>query len=76
MYLTAQGSPWNSVSDSIMTQNVHLVNAKDLRDRVLQLPIKDGCYTSQDPTIELIGSMAQDFLIAYHLGRLAGHRSE
>ncbi len=76
MYLTAQGSPWNSVSDSIMTQNVHLVNAKDLRDRVLQLPIKDGCYKSQDPTIELIGSMAQDFLIAYHLGRLAGHRSE
>jgi hypothetical protein len=59
---------WSSVSDSTLKRNIHLVDAAQILDKVSQLPIKQWNYKSQDPTIEHVGPMAQDFWRLFHLG--------
>jgi trimeric autotransporter adhesin len=66
--LPAGGSSWTTLSDSTKKQNIRLVDTKDVLNRVAQLPIKQWSYKSQDPSIEHIGPMAQDFYRLFSLG--------
>ena len=51
-----------------MKRNLRLVDTKRILDNVAQLPIKQWGYKSQDPSVEHIGPMAQDFYKLFHLG--------
>ncbi|MBU0508785.1 hypothetical protein KKH27_08115 [bacterium] len=44
------------------------MDTRDILTRVSQLPIKQWSYKSQDPSIEHIGPMAQDFWNSFHVG--------
>ena len=66
--LSAGGGSWNSVSDSALKRNIRRVDTRDVLDRVSRLPIKQWSYKSQDPSVEHIGPMAQDFWSAFHVG--------
>jgi hypothetical protein len=66
--LTAGSSAWQSVSDSTRKRNARLVNTKVVLEKVLQLPIKQWSYKSQDPRVEHMGPMAQDFWRLFHIG--------
>jgi hypothetical protein len=66
--LPAGGSSWTTLSDSTKKRNLRLVDTKDVLDKVFQMPIKQWSYQSQDPSIEHIGPMAQDFWNLFHVG--------
>lgn len=66
--LTAGSSAWTSISDSTMKRNKRLVEGKEILSRLMSLPIKQWSYKSQDPSIEHIGPMAQDFYAIFGLG--------
>ena len=66
--LPTGGSSWLTVSDSTKKQNIRLVDTKTVLDKVALLPIKQWSYKAQDPSIEHIGPMAQDFWNLFHLG--------
>ena len=67
-YIPGGGSNWYYITDSTMTRNLRLVDTKSILDNVAQLPIKQWSYNSQDPSIEHIGPMAQDFYKLFHFG--------
>lgn len=66
--LNPGGSTWIGVSDSTKKRNIRLVDTGKILEKVAQLPIKQWSYKSQDPSIEHIGPMAQDFYKLFHLG--------
>jgi len=66
--LAAGGNAWVAVSDSTKKRNIRPVDTKQILEKVSQLPIKQWSYQSQDPNIEHIGPMAQDFWKLFHLG--------
>ena len=66
--LAPGASAWASVSDSTMKRNARLVNGTEILDKVINLPIKRWSYKAQDPSIEHIGPMAQDFYAAFGVG--------
>ena len=66
--LAAGGGSWSTISDSTKKQNIRLINTEEILDKVAQLPIKQWSYKSQDPSVEHIGPMAQDFYKLFHLG--------
>jgi hypothetical protein len=68
MTMAAGGSGWVAVSDSTKKQNIRLVDTETVLDRIAQLPIKQWSYKAQDPSIEHVGPMAQDFWNLFHLG--------
>jgi hypothetical protein len=61
-------SAWTAVSDSTLKRNIRLVDTRDVLDRVSRLPIKQWSYKAQDPSVEHIGPMAQDFWSLFHIG--------
>jgi trimeric autotransporter adhesin len=67
-YIPAGSSGWNNVSDSTKKRNIRLIDAKDILNKVANLPIKQWSYQAQDPGIEHIGPMAQDFWKQFHVG--------
>ncbi len=66
--LAAGGNTWLVISDSTRKRNIRLVDTKEVLEKVSQLPIKQWSYISQDPSIEHIGPMAQDFWNLFHIG--------
>ncbi len=66
--IAAGGNSWTSVSDSTKKRNIRPVDTKSVLERVRALPIRQWSYKSQDPSIEHIGPMAQDFWNAFQLG--------
>jgi hypothetical protein len=66
--LSPGSSVWMSASDSTLKRDLRLVDTKLILDKVSQLPIKQWSYKSQDPSIEHIGPMAQDFWKLFHVG--------
>lgn len=66
--LAAGGSSWLTISDSTKKQNIRLVDTRDMLSKVRSLPIKQWSYKSQDPSIEHVGPMAQDFYNLFKLG--------
>jgi len=69
MYLSAGGSGWNAVSDREMKDNIRPVDVKEVLNRLAEVPISQWSYKTQDPSIEHIGPMAQDFYKAFGLGQ-------
>jgi hypothetical protein len=67
-YLAAGGSTWTSVSDRAMKDNIRPVNVRDVLNRLSSVPISRWNYKAQDPEIEHMGPMAQDFYAAFGLG--------
>ena len=68
--LAARGSVWTAVSDSTLKRNIREVDGEDILHKLTQLPIKQWSYKSQDPGIEHIGPMAQDFYAVLVLGKV------
>ncbi|HOY30933.1 MAG TPA: tail fiber domain-containing protein [Bacteroidales bacterium] len=66
--LAPGGSSWSSVSDSTLKRNIRPVDGKEILDKLVQVPISRWSYKAQDPSIEHIGPMAQDFYAAFGLG--------
>ncbi|MGH2614268.1 MAG: tail fiber domain-containing protein [Thermomicrobiales bacterium] len=56
------------ISDRNLKTNVGSVDPTDMLQRVRDLPISTWNYTSDDPSIRHIGSMAQDFAAAFGVG--------
>jgi len=66
--LAPGANAWVGVSDSTKKRNIRLVDGKDILAKVAQLPMNQWSFKSQDPSIEHIGPMAQDFYRIFHLG--------
>jgi hypothetical protein len=66
--LAAGSGAWTSLSDSTTKRNRRDVDTKTILDKVNALPIQQWSYKSQDPCIEHIGPMAQDFWKQFHVG--------
>lgn len=59
---------WESLSDRYAKINLTPVDSREILDRLLTIPIHRWSYSRQDPTIQHIGPMAQDFYAAFGLG--------
>lgn len=68
VYLPANGNAWQTKSDSTLKRNIRPANGKEILDKLSGLPISQWSYRAQDPSIEHIGPMAQDFYAAFGLG--------
>ncbi len=66
--LAAGAGAWASVSDSTLKRNARLVVGEEILQKLARLPIKQWSYKSQDPSVEHIGPMAQDFYGLFRLG--------
>jgi hypothetical protein len=55
-------------STSTLKRNRRNVNTQIILDKVMSLPIQQWSYKAQDPSVEHIGPMAQDFWRLFHLG--------
>ena len=66
--LPASSTAWSALSDSTMKRNIRLVDTREMLDKVNRLPIKRWSLKTQDPSIEHIGPMAQDFWALFHVG--------
>jgi len=73
--LPANGSAWVSRSDRSMKRNIRPVDGKDILSKLAHIPISRWSYKAQDPQIEHIGPMAQDFYSAFGLGEDDKHIS-
>jgi len=66
--LAPGASAWGVASDSNLKRNIRLVDGKEILSKVARLPIKRWSYKAQDPSIEHIGPMAQDFYPLFKVG--------
>jgi hypothetical protein len=66
--LAPGASSWASVSDSTKKRNARLVDTKEILEKLTSLQIKQWSYKAQNPSIEHIGPMAQDFYNTFGLG--------
>jgi hypothetical protein len=66
--LAPGGGSWSSVSDREAKENLELVDARQVLDRVCALPISTWNYKAQDDSVRHMGPMAQDFHAAFGLG--------
>lgn len=62
------GTTWVDVSDRNAKKDFHAVNALNVLDEVLQLPVETWQYTNDTPTVRHIGPVAQDFHDAFGVG--------
>jgi len=67
-YLSAGGSSWNSVSDSMTKENFRPVDKKALLEALARMRVRDYNLKSQDKSIRHIGPVAQDFHNAFGFG--------
>jgi len=68
MYLSGGGAGWNVVSDSTIKDNIRPVDGREILNKLNSIPISQWNYKTQDPFIEHIGPMAQDFQKTFGLG--------
>ncbi len=66
--LAAGGGSWASVSDINVKRNIRPVDGKKILEKLDRLSISRWSYKTQDPDIEHIGPMAQDFYAAFGVG--------
>ncbi len=67
-YLSAGGSSWNSVSDSMTKENFRPVDKKALLEALARMRVRDYNLKSQDASIRHIGPVAQDFHNSFGFG--------
>ena len=68
MYVSAGGSGWNTYSDRNAKTNFASVDGRDVLNRLAAIPILRWNYKTQDPSVQHLGPMAQDFNAAFDLG--------
>ncbi|MGD8404733.1 MAG: hypothetical protein PVJ21_13800 [Anaerolineales bacterium] len=66
---------WSSTSDRGMKENFVEVNQLQILERVVDLPISEWNYKSQEASIRHIGPMSQDFFAAFGTGEDKFHIS-
>ncbi|SYZ74548.1 exported hypothetical protein [Candidatus Zixiibacteriota bacterium] len=66
--LAPGASAWVSVSDSTVKRNIRPADGAEILAKLKNLPVSRWSYKSQDPSIEHIGPMAQDFYLLFKLG--------
>ena len=66
---------WSSLSDQGMKENFREVSQLQILEAVVNLPITEWNYKSQDASVRHIGPMSQDFYIAFGAGEDASHIS-
>jgi hypothetical protein len=66
--LPSGGGAWATLSDRDAKENLTAVDAREVLERVAQMPISTWNYKSQDSAIRHIGPMAQDFAAAFQVG--------
>ncbi|HUU46116.1 MAG TPA: tail fiber domain-containing protein [Acidobacteriota bacterium] len=66
--LPAGGGAWNGISDRNVKENFRPVDGAELLDKIAQLEISRWNFKTQDPSIEHIGPMAQDFQRLFGVG--------
>ena len=66
-YLSSGGT-WTNSSDRQAKENIEAVDAQDVLDRLVIVPISTWNYIAQDATVQHMGPMAQDFHAAFGLG--------
>jgi len=62
------GSSWINASDRALKENFAPVNAREVLEKVVALPLNTWNYRSQAPVVRHIGPTAQDFKAAFGLG--------
>jgi hypothetical protein len=67
-YLSAGGSSWQSVSDSMTKENFRPVDKKALLEALARMRVRDYNLKSQDDSIRHIGPVAQDFYGSFGFG--------
>jgi hypothetical protein len=60
-------SGWGCASDRALKQDIVAVDAKEMLNRVLALPVSSWSFRTS-PEARHVGPMAQDFMAAFHLG--------
>jgi trimeric autotransporter adhesin len=68
MYISAGGSGWNTYSDRTAKTNFANVDGREILNRLAAIPILRWNYKTQDPSVQHLGPMAQDFNAAFDLG--------
>ena len=66
--LAPGGGSWTSVSDRNAKENIEVVDAREILERVASIPISTWNYKAQDDSIRHMGPMAQDFYAVFGLG--------
>jgi hypothetical protein len=68
LYVPAGGGAWVVFSDRNYKENLKAVSARDVLERVVNLPIMTWNWTTQSTSIRHMGPTAQDFYAAFGLG--------
>ena len=66
--LAVGGTTFASMSDRNVKENFSPVDARDILERVAEMPVTTWNLKTQDPSIRHIGPMAQDFRAAFEVG--------
>jgi trimeric autotransporter adhesin len=66
--LDAGGGAWNTLSDRAVKENWRDVDAREVLERVVALPIGEWNYIAQGADVRHVGPAAQDFHAAFGLG--------
>ena len=66
--LAAGGNSWSAMSDRAVKENFTRLNPAEILEKLARIPITQWNLKSQDPSIQHIGPMAQDFHAAFGLG--------
>jgi DNA-binding transcriptional MerR regulator len=61
---------WSSISDVNMKENFEAVNGEEVLAKIKSLPLTRWNYKDNDPSVQYIGPMAQDFHRTFRLGGL------
>jgi len=62
------GSSWINASDRALKENFAPVNAREVLEKVVALPLNTWNYRNQAPVVRHLGPTAQDFKAAFGLG--------
>ncbi len=67
-YIDVGGGAWINTSDSASKRNIRIADDDGILRQVAKLPVYRWSYKTQDPSIEHIGPMAQDFHAQFKVG--------
>jgi Chaperone of endosialidase len=67
------GGSWSSLSDRNAKTNFLAVNAREVLEKLAQIPVETWNYKAQAASIRHIGPMAQDFAAAFGVGEDEKH---
>ncbi|HZY42592.1 MAG TPA: tail fiber domain-containing protein, partial [Anaerolineae bacterium] len=66
--LSGGGNAWSPLSDRNSKANFSSIDAREIVEKLAQIPISTWNYKTQDAAIRHIGPMAQDFAAAFNVG--------